>query len=98
MSLSDISGDPPPTMKEDWRDTFLEFLNEKVKGSGTCEKCSSESVMVTPALVTCPIWNPKERAWSVNGTTYPFALLVCRSCGHVNLYSAALAGIKKEDV
>ena len=95
MSVTDDMLKPTP---DDWRDTFLGFLRRKVRGSRRCRECKSDSVEVTPALVTCPRWDPNEEEWSLNGITYPLALLVCKSCGHVNFYSAKLAGISKWDV
>lgn len=89
---------PPPPSPPDWRDTFMQFLARKNPGTRHCKECKSSSVEVTPALVTCPRWDPEENDWSTNGTTYPMALLVCKSCGHVNFYSAKLAGVSKADV
>ena len=92
------SSEPPdPPEQEDWRDIFLDFLENKSRGLSVCKECRSSSVEVTPALVTVPRWDPTEKDWSLNGTTYPFALLVCKSCGHVNFYSASIAGVKKKD-
>ena len=96
MSVSDALEDFLES--EDWRDSFLEFLNEKVRGSGTCKECSSGRIEVAPAIVTCPTWDAEEQRWRLNGVTYPFALLTCKSCGHVTFYNAARAGIKKENV
>ena len=82
----------------DWRDDLLDFVTERAHDTGTCEKCGSARVEVAPALVTLPHWNPTEREWSLNGSTYPMAVFVCLNCGHVNLYSASLAGVKKEQI
>ena len=83
---------------DDWRDTFLEFHNKRVAESRTCKECDSASVELASALVTCPRWNPEEKEWSLNGITYPLAFLICRACGHVNLYSATMAGVKLAEV
>ena len=92
------SSEPPdPPGQEDWRDEFLDFLESKARGLNICKECRSSSVEVTPALVTVPRWDAELEDWSLNGTTYPFALLVCKSCGHVNFYSASIAGVKKKD-
>lgn len=98
MSVTDDVFEPPTEDAPDWRDAFLRFLKRKVRGSRRCKECGSHSVEITPALVTCPRWDPNEEEWSLNGITYPLALLVCKSCGHVNFYSAKLAGVSKWDV
>lgn len=99
MSVTkDILDGPLPPDPADWRDALIDFLNEKTPDVGTCKACGVEEIGITPALVTVPRWDPKERRWTLNGVTYPLALLVCGSCGHVDLYSAALAGITKDDV
>lgn len=86
------------SLQTDWRDTLIEFLDERVADLGTCKMCGAKDIGVTPALVTVPRWAPKERNWTLNGATYPLAFVVCGSCGHVELFSAAMAGITKDDV
>ena len=95
--LDEFRRTPDPPDQEDWRDIFVDFLEKKSRGLSTCKECHSASVEVTPALVTVPRWDAHAEEWSVNGITYPFALLVCKSCGHVNFYSASIAGVKKKD-
>ena len=87
--------DAPP---DDWRDQLLDFLGQRAAGSGTCEKCRTPRVEVAPALVTLASWDRAEKKWTLSGDTYPLAAFVCMHCGHVNLYSAALAGVDKENL
>ena len=90
----------PLNESKDWRDVFLRFLRRKNLNSATCRMCGEADVELTPGIVTCARWDPEKGDggdWSLNGVTYPLALMACSSCGHINLYSASLAGLKKED-
>ena len=97
MSMKDDVTELPPRDVEDWRLEFIDFLSRNGAGGGHCSQCGSLNIEVAPAVVTCPIWDADNDRWTLNGRTYPFAMLICKSCGHVNLYSATLAGIQQED-
>ena len=87
-----------PDHDHDWRDTVLDFLGERALSNGTCEKCRTPKIEMAPALVTLARWEPKDQKWTLSGDTYPLAVFVCMHCGHVILYSAALAGVDKENL